>query len=614
MSDWMLSALAPLGFWRLMRPERGAVTAQQAFALAIAGRIQELSLAETPLKRALDPWTEAEVPDETEGEWKFVYVTAMIAMADEYDASYIDWLRQFLSDGRQDADARVVSGLLSAVLHSFRNDYHAASSVVSEALDNLRTEPGVSELSILAMQCQLARRLLESSTPEAALAATSSVIWPAELGSTGTHDEGDDVRARAELLNDIVDSLRSAQENIVDHATDLQEIKLFSTRANRLHRGWAEHDRRARYALEKFSMEVFNARVRDAALVDRPITWASSDEVSQIYKHLRLNSELIGHVDRARQASRSAGVLALSRADPVDVEQIAYGISMLHHSGDVKQLRSSLRTVRSQGPLSPLRAQAQQAVSRLLVQPVEVTLSRSDLALLEFGADLVEQSSIDTAVTAFIARRAARWSRDRAGTYRSDEQLWNAVRALAPFASDQDLLARAALAAADDNDPLVRNAIRRLIYVIDWERASTESREAWLSYAVADLGRDEQQVSAEVLIRLALSGVSQAFDALVEHWADDPALHIAAGLLHVVRATAFELQDQTISSIAAEAGRVIGMQRSEAASGSFSFGGTDPISVAVSLSLSCSQRKRSGILLSRRFETNVSHLRTRSTL
>jgi hypothetical protein len=261
---------------------------------------------------------------------------------------------------------------------------------------------------------------------------------------------------------------------------------------------------------------------------------------------------------------------------------------MLRRSGSVKELESALRRIRAEGPIEALVQEAREVATEVVVlQPAVV--GRVELAVLEFGGDLLSTPETNAAIDAILRTRTVRASQEFLSSFKYDHLLWKTIAALSEHYTRVDDLLDRAFEAAEGADPLVMQRLIPIVRNSAWDAVSEESQDKWLRWASENLRGDAQLLSAMVLLALHDAGVPAALERLEEGWHEAPTGTLAAVLLDSLNSGALNDELRVASEIGVLCTKWYQKAREDASGGSFGFGGVDLARIGAELSVYRSQ-------------------------
>jgi hypothetical protein len=220
-------------------------------------------------------------------------------------------------------------------------------------------------------------------------------------------------------------------------------------------------------------------------------TYRTEDAVLRPAYSAQLNAELTGNLGALRSRGELLAQLNFLRAkdeEPIQRRQMLHeAVRLLRYADSYKNLKSILRHLRSDGPLTVLRVAAQAVLSRV---EVLATVSRCDLLILSQAADLL---SAEESVAAL--RVAIRFAHSSVEKKQGDGGLvpWAAIQesldgisALVAGTLDNAAAVAEALSLTqlavriDGANEVFKNALDRLVSAVDWSRVPSGLREDWV--------------------------------------------------------------------------------------------------------------------------------------
>jgi hypothetical protein len=332
-------------------------------------------------------------------------------------------------------------------------------------------------LIVAAILQQLAARLDEVGQSVASSDTADLVLsWLPRANDTTFDDfevsEGISWKANR-VQRDIVDSIRShaiaakASAESFDGSTWVQVVRSRTS--------WVDlkMDRRdeARDAL--VLRDTFEA---DVEATSRTRSFMRDTAVDRGYDAL-LIAELSGHSGRIRNARESLGkIVFLSQRDQKGRAREA--IRLLRQAGATKPLKSALSWVRSQGPVSDLRLDAELVLRRTAT---ERWATEADLAVLDFAADFLDRAGLQRGIDSCLIYSDGEDSRGRS-SWSVLDLTWKTIARLVPGSDRDDSVA--ALAGRFLHRPAVltrpfTDTLARVVAALNWSSVSDSTKSEW---------------------------------------------------------------------------------------------------------------------------------------
>jgi hypothetical protein len=508
-----------------------AIDAVQAIALLVQARLHDL---EAFAEKHTSVPSLAEALDADDWMWRFVG-----ALGERLTTGKVDGIEPLLADP-PDSAARAAATIVAAagLLEDARADEAAALLELTLGRDD--AEP----VDHAWLQIQRARTYAEigrvdEARTEALEAQKIRIVHGSDVTATAIGG------VAAELL---FATSAWGQEDVADVIVGMD------TAAAR----WRTQT--MSWGLVALVQRSFKAWSRDSAT-----TFGIRDEVNDQLLSASLTDNYLGNQSSWRHSSGllgQANLLRLGRdADP-DVVRSA--LETLRHAGDRKSLELAVRWIDADGPATAIAL----AASDVRLESSTRTTGPTNLALLQYGGDLVDEATADRSVAWLLEtlRDSGAFFTRTNPSYLLDLRLVDTLSALVRAASprSRELLVQhiAGLLAQADQ-----------AYATSWSRVVTViPGELWSPEAANDIARNVE--AHHNALRIPLLGIVARYDDVTR---DRLIAEAGNGSLDALAAfgDVRELPHEVVAGIVEQLAARVEQQVQDAAAGSFGFGGPD---------------------------------------
>ncbi len=241
-----------------------------------------------------------------------------------------------------------------------------------------------------------------------------------------------------------------------------------------------------------------------------------------------------------------------------------------------------VRLVRTTGPLAPLEAEMQLVASGALPSPQE----QARLAMLRVGARMLDPSAADRVLAELLDHPKERLSSPRPGAWfdRLHEH-WRTAAAVIPASSNQDLAARKVLSLLDGQavSDIGEQDLVGVVGAIDWTRVAGETRQYAMTRLASNSATMGPRLTCHIATELSPYLPEEAIAVLRRLSGDGMTSLLAASIVDTGRHT--QIPDDLAEAVADHIVVWLSGKSSEAAGGSYSFGGVDVAHLAAVFSV-----------------------------
>ncbi|MFI6273525.1 hypothetical protein [Micromonospora zamorensis] len=462
------------------------------------------------------------------------------------------------------------------------DDYGTCLMVLDSQLSTTQKEATADDALLTAILLQQkALRMRDAGKPHLAVSVEAGRVLsnlviercsPFRMGPSVSHSP---YLTLARMRDGLVHAISSL---IPSNAPERQEVSGLQTRKEH---AFSQEDsvaaRTARGRASSYAEYVRNSFTREFDTRSRVVTGGTG--YVDLFPNVLL-SELFG--DGAVYPARRE--LALSRLLQSDGREIdlADALRLLRQAAAKNDLALVLRRLRDAGPLSAISRDGRQILQRRRSPELLRTV---ELQVLEAAADLLTPAEARLGLEAIKASLAAGGPPDLPGMWQlavlRREVAWRAAAALANTcgaAVEVSDMLLAEVKAEHRDHQLFDTAVRRALSVLDWEPLPEHAKEAWAAIMLSHHDR---------LPRVA-NVIADRLDRMEPLAADASPLDITVHQINL--ALKGQMPDPAHVEGAELVRELLESIRSQAAQGSYSFGGVDPGDIAAALVIATGSR------------------------